>query len=232
MHDFTTAPGKSYNETILEMMMFYPTIFPSENAAAQHLFLGYGTGFAWNKEGKLAYYLGEEMMRKKTPDRTKESILGEHKADDQYCNHCRFEQGKDPCFHSCGSNVHFWTHDLSQYSPISYVLSGEATPNEDWKKALSDFCFDALREDPKTYISFLRSYVKMVYPGAWKDWVPRYVSQYMELRKVARALRNKWHPHLARRSEKNIKEDVEKRMLKEVKRFLAKEKKAERLTKA
>lgn len=202
MMELTSAKGKRYVETILEGMMYYPTIFPSQEKVAEHLFLGYGTGYAWNKEGQLAYYLGDadrKMRRgkKRVPARTKESILGEHKEGDRYCNHCKFEEGKDNwiCFHGAHSGPCLYTHDIAkEYSPIMFVLRGEVTPAKDWKEGLEHFCHDVLRPDLESYKMYFEGHVRLTYNASWKDWFPRMWDNYLELRKICRELLDKWYP--------------------------------------
>lgn len=192
MQDITLTKGKSYNQTVLDLMMRCPTIFPSENAACRHLFLDYGTGFSWNISGQIAYYLKDTERKKKRFDRTKESIIGEHKEGDQYCNHCKFERNEECCFYSCGERIVFWTSDLSEnYSPIMFVLRGEVKPNKNWENALISFCYDIIRPNLKYYRNLLKGYCQYHYPAMWESWYKRYVNDYKKLRKIAEQLINK-----------------------------------------
>jgi hypothetical protein len=160
--------GKSYRDTVLDMMMYYPTIFPSENAAAQHLFLCYGTAYEWNGQGQLVYTGFGEKKRK--IGRTKESITG--------------GGIKISFFLPCGYGPTLWTNDIAdEYSPIMHVLRGEVTPAEDWMNGLRELCQGVLRPDKKLYIDFLKTYTKMT--GQYKEWFPRYSANYLKLRKIA-----------------------------------------------
>ena len=192
MNETHNVPGKSYNETILQCMMYYPTIFPSESAAAQHLFIGFGTGYGWNTNGQIAYYLASKL--KTNPGRTKESIIGENIIDpygiDKWKN---FAEGERVCFYPCGGNITLWTSNVSEkYSPIMYVIRDKVKPNDDWKQALSKFCYSVLSQNEKAYKQFFSGYVKLTYPGTWKEQLPYYLKNYSDIRDTVKKLKDKW----------------------------------------
>jgi len=122
-----------YEKTILKMMMYYPTIFPTEFHCQNHLFLVIGTGYEWNKKGQLVDTLG---VIKKIPDRSRKSVLPNI---DKDTNKVLSSAGR-MFFNSIGDNfthLYYW----SQYSRLDYILQDKVIPAKDWKTAIEWFCY-------------------------------------------------------------------------------------------
>lgn len=173
----------TYRQTVLDMMMKYPTIFPSQRSVDIHMFLGYGTGLEWGEDGSL--YDPFTSHRKEAVERSRESIIGEHKERDPYCNHCRFEKGEDCCFYHAGNDLPLLTHDISEsFSPICLVADGRVKPNKDWGDAIEAFCYDVLRQDKKAIKYLLKANSRVNYSARHKDWFQRDWGNFKSLRKI------------------------------------------------
>ena len=194
-------------------------------ACCQHLFLGYGTGYAWNEQGELAYYLkrGEKKYRTGI-ERTKESVLGlDYSSDyykkDSYRKMESFNKGEHACFQPCGTSVLISPHSVAEISPLVVVLKDEVKPNEDWKQAMLSFCFALDRINKAHFKLFIKNYYKISCYGMWKFYSDSAISDFEKQYDIAQKLLEKWVPN--RLSNAEVKKVI-KKMVKDKKKELGK----------
>ena len=172
----------SYNQTVYEMMAYYPSLYPTELKAQQSLFLT-TSGSMVDSEGNLSLDRGWS-PKERHQGRSKESILGEETETEWSVakqdrvrkpskNWQRFEAGEDCMFYPLGNDgMNLWTAGWSEGTEFykgdifNSILKGTFKMLPGWEQPIGMFCYHVAHEDELAYKAILFGYVRKNYRGS------------------------------------------------------------------
>jgi hypothetical protein len=140
----------TYNETILDGMMKFPTIYPNEYSVLNHI-LSYSSATV-DKNGEVSF---DECSSREAISRTRDSVLATNNGrnpDETTKILKEFDDRERVCFHSCGSN-NFTNFTAPYKGGDSLLIQLIKNPNmklaKDWQYGVSRFIEDAHRYSQK-----------------------------------------------------------------------------------